>query len=161
MNIKEMESFLAVIRSGSITSAAADIYISPQGLSSLLRKMESELGVPLLERRTNGVIPTEYGRLFAQKSREIVKLYRDMQNEISDMQRSQNGMIRMVSAYGVLRKMTPEFVFDFNQKNPGMHLDYMEFPDQYIDEMVANEKVDIGFAIGPADNDIFEKNFAL
>lgn len=150
-----MESFLAAIQSGSITSAASNLYISPQGLSSLLKKIENELGVSLFERRTNGVIPTEYGKLVAEKSKEIIKLYREMLCEIGDYKRLQNGMIRMISAYGVLRKMTPEFIFEFNDKNSEVHLDYMEFPDRYIDEMVANEKVDIGFTIGPVDNEQF------
>lgn len=79
-----------------------------------------------------------------------------MLNEINDLKRLQNGMIRMVSAYGVLRKLTPEFIFSFNEKNSDIHLDYMEFPDKYIDEMVWEEKADIGFTTGPVDDEKFE-----
>lgn len=80
-----------------------------------------------------------------------------MQSEISDLKCLQNGMVRMVSAYGVLRRLTPEFIFSFNENNPKINLDYMEFPDQYIDQMVLEEKADIGFAIGQVDDEKFEK----
>lgn len=159
MNIQEMERFLAVIQSGSITSAAAKLYISPQGLSSLIKRMETEFGVPLLERNNNGVFPTEYGKLVADKFKGIIKQYDEMLNEMSDLKRLQNGMIRMVSAYGVLRKMTPEFIFSFHENHPDIQLDYMEFPDQYIEEMIWEEKADIGFTIGPVDDERFDKIF--
>ena len=123
MNIQEMEKFLAVIQSGSITSAAAKLYISPQGLSSLIKKMETELGVILLERKNNGVFPTEYGKLVADRSKGIINQYDEMLNEISDLKRLQNGMIRMVSAYGVLRKMTPEFIFSFHENHLDIKVD--------------------------------------
>lgn len=159
INIKELESFLCIVESGSITKAATNMYISPQGLSSLVKKIEKELDVTLLERSANGVVLNAYGKLLLDKAKIILNTYEELQNEINNLKRLEHGMIRMVSAYGVLRRLTPDFIFEFMKQNPEIHLDYMEFPDNYIDEMVFEEKADIGFAIGPVDNEKFESNF--
>lgn len=159
INIKELESFLCIAESRSITKAATNMYISPQGLSSLVKKIEKELDVTLLERSANGVVLNAYGKLLLDKAKIILSIYEELQGEISNLKRLEHGMIRMVSAYGVLRRLTPDFIFEFMKQNPELHLDYMEFPDNYIDEMVFEEKADIGFAIGPVDNEKFESNF--
>lgn len=159
MNIKELESFLCIAASGSITKAATNMYISPQGLSSLVKKIEKELNVTLLERSANGVMLNAYGKLLLDKAKIILNTYEELQNGINNLKRLEHGMIRMVSAYGVLRRLTPDFIFEFMKQNPELHLDYMEFPDNYIDEMVFEEKADIGFAIGPVDNEKFESSF--
>lgn len=159
INIKDLESFLSIAEHGSITKAASDMYISPQGLSSLVKKMEKELDVELLERSAIGVVPNEYGKVLIEKAKSILNTYVELQNEIGNLKRLENGVIRMVSAYGVLRRLTPDFIFDFMKENPKLHLDYMEFPDNFIDEMVFEEKADIGFAVGPVDKEKFECNF--
>lgn len=159
INIKELECFISISECGSITKAAANLYISPQGLSSLVKKIETELEVTLLDRSANGVALNEYGTILLDKAKKIVKTNEELQNEIKNLKRLENGMICMVSAYGVLRRLSPEFIFEFTKQNPAIHLDYMEFPDKYIEDMVIEEKADIGYAIGPIDDELFEKIF--
>lgn len=156
MNINDLEYFAEINKSGSITKASKNAHISPQGLSSALKRMEKELGIELLERSPNGVVPNEYGKIVLKRSVEILGNYAAMQNEIRDLMQQNQGLIRLISAYGVLRLLTPDFIFRFTNEFPDLHLDYMEFPDRYVDEMIDDEKADIGFAIGPIDTDKYE-----
>lgn len=156
MNIRDLEYFLAICNEGGITKAAKETHMSPQGLSSLIRKMEKELGIELLERSSGGVKPTEYGEILFNKSHNIVDIFQDIQTEINNLKKQNEGFVRLVSAYGVLRMLTPEFIFNFNDEYKHIHLDYMEFPDKYIDEMIENGAADVGFAIGPIDSENFD-----
>lgn len=159
MNIDDLNNFIEITQIGSITKASKNTFISPQGLSSALQKMEKELEVKLLDRSPNGVIPNEYGKIVMEKSKDILCLYKEMQNEISNLKRQNQGLIRMVSAYGVIRLLTPDLIIKFSKEHPEIHLDYMEFPDQYVDQMIEDEKADIGLGIGPVDKEKFDEIF--
>lgn len=50
MNLLQIESFLAIVESGSITEAADELYISQSTLSSRLKALEEELGFILINR---------------------------------------------------------------------------------------------------------------
>ena len=61
MDMKNLKWFQEVCRCGSITKAAANLFITPQGLSKGIKNLENELEVTLLERTPNGVSLTPYG----------------------------------------------------------------------------------------------------
>lgn len=62
MTIQELEYFKIICREKSITKAARQLYITPQGLSKTLKNLESELQTTLLTRNTSGVTLTETGQ---------------------------------------------------------------------------------------------------
>lgn len=61
MNLKHLESFLAVVRSGGFRQAAQITGLSQPALSQHLQKLERELGGELIERHHNGCTATPAG----------------------------------------------------------------------------------------------------
>lgn len=51
MNQAEVDAFLAIVESGSLTRAAQKLYLTQSTLSSRLDCLEKELGAPLLIRK--------------------------------------------------------------------------------------------------------------
>lgn len=72
MELRQIEHFLAVVRHGSFTSAAAEIHIVQSALSASIRKLEADLGAPLFERTTRRVVPTEAGRALLPVAHQLV-----------------------------------------------------------------------------------------
>ena len=54
MNLKELEYYRMVCKHKSITKAAHALYMTPQGLSKIIKNMENELGATLLNRTAAG-----------------------------------------------------------------------------------------------------------
>lgn len=144
MNLKDMKYFLTVCDKKSITSASDFLYISPQALSKTIQKLERDLGAQLLIRSSNGVEMTSYGEIFYDSAKKIIREYTDMKTEIHTLASQNHGILKMASAFGILRYLTPEFINTFTQKNPDIHLEYMEFPDLYVADNVRNGNCDIG-----------------
>lgn len=113
MNLKEMNSYIMVCDKKSITAAAESLYISPQALSKTVQKIESELGVDLLIRSNNGVKVTVYGKLFYDGSKKILQEYDSISTKIKHLSLQNRGILSIVSAYGILRYLTPEFINSF------------------------------------------------
>lgn len=53
MRIEQIKQFIEVAASESINATAQQRYISQQGLSDSLKRMEQELGIALLKKRQN------------------------------------------------------------------------------------------------------------
>ncbi|MBP7565167.1 MAG: LysR family transcriptional regulator [Burkholderiaceae bacterium] len=71
LNSSLLSCFLAVMRHGTLTAAAAQLHISQPALSKSLRRLEEELGVPLFERSAAGMSPTGYAVALAHRARTM------------------------------------------------------------------------------------------
>lgn len=61
MRLEYLNYFAAVVEYGSISKAAAAIYISPQGLSQAIQQLERELNVQLFYRQGSRLTLTKAG----------------------------------------------------------------------------------------------------
>ena len=71
MNLRDFQYLLAVYEFRNFSKAAEKCFVSQPTLSGQLKKMEDELGAPLMERSTRQVIFTELGESIVQKAREV------------------------------------------------------------------------------------------
>ncbi|MGI8593538.1 MAG: LysR family transcriptional regulator [Solirubrobacteraceae bacterium] len=62
----QLQSFLAIYRSGSVTAAAQRMHLSQPAVSGHLRSLETEFGRPLFVRLARGVSPTDQGHTLAR-----------------------------------------------------------------------------------------------
>ena len=61
LDLADLRLFIAIVDTGSITGGAAAAHLALASASERLRKMEAEVGVPLLHRHARGVTTTEAG----------------------------------------------------------------------------------------------------
>ena len=54
MQIEHLRCFIALSQTQSITKTSYAFHTTPQNISRILRKLESEMNVPLFERHSNG-----------------------------------------------------------------------------------------------------------
>ncbi|WP_322938488.1 LysR family transcriptional regulator [Nocardioides bizhenqiangii] len=71
MQLTTVRTFLAVCRLGSLSSAAAELGYTQSAVSRQVAALEQYVGVPLLERRSRGVVPTAAGDAFRHHARAI------------------------------------------------------------------------------------------
>lgn len=82
MRIEQLKYFLEVARSGSINATAQHLFISQQGISDALKRMEQELGVTLLNRSKTGITLTPEGEKIYPYIIPVVKEYEKMEDYI-------------------------------------------------------------------------------
>ena len=88
MNLKSIEYFLAAAEEMNITRAAERLFISQQALSSHLKRLEDEYGVPLFERRPSLRL-TMFGEQMAFYGRQIIQAEANMREPFRYQQESQ------------------------------------------------------------------------
>lgn len=77
VEFKQLRYFIAIAESSSFSKAAQNLFISQPALSQQISKLESQLGVTLIERNTRSVQLTPAGKDLYNRS---IPLMRDMEN---------------------------------------------------------------------------------
>ena len=73
MNFNQLENFIALYQTRSITKASESLFMTRQALSVNLKVMEDEIGVPLFIRVSNGLEPTREGEILFRFACDSVK----------------------------------------------------------------------------------------
>lgn len=74
MTPARLESFLAIVDTGSARAAAQRLHVTESAVSASLASLHRELGVNLFERRGRGLQLTDAGEVFAEYARKILGL---------------------------------------------------------------------------------------
>lgn len=148
MDLKDLEYFKAVCEQKSITKAAHSLYMTPQGLSKLIKNMELELGAVLLNRSGLGITLTESGQYLYEQLPKFLHDYAHICNEIRCIEQRETHEIQLLSAYGILRLVTPECLLAFHEKYPNISVSYREYPDRQVERLFLNGEGNVAFTVG-------------
>ena len=73
MDTKDLRCFRLVYEERSINQAARHLFITPQGLSRIISRLESELHTCIFKRTSSGMIPTI---IFTNRARSFSTIWR-------------------------------------------------------------------------------------
>ncbi len=73
MTLTQLRYAIAVAEAGSISAAAARLFIAQPSLSKSISELESEMGVTMFERQARGVRVTDEGTRFLSYARQVVE----------------------------------------------------------------------------------------
>lgn len=79
MNISQIRYIAEIERTGSITRAAANLFMGQPNLSKAVRELENELGIKIFRRTTKGVEPTAEGREFIEKAKSVLAQFAELE----------------------------------------------------------------------------------
>ena len=74
VTVTQLRSFLAVVRTGSVTAAADELVVSQPSVSAAVSALTRELGVELTQRVGRNVRPTAAGTVFASYASDVIGL---------------------------------------------------------------------------------------
>lgn len=73
MNIQQLRYVVATAEHGSMTAAAAALFVAQPALSRAVRLLEREVGVTLFARSGRGVVLTSAGEAFVSRARKVLR----------------------------------------------------------------------------------------
>ena len=147
MDTKDIRSFRLVYEERSINRAAKQLFITPQGLSRIIHKLEEELQIVLFERTKGGMVPTECGDYFYAQSQELLYQLEDIKYHLQKMN-SRQRKIKIGFACGVLNLVSLKKLNAIQREMPDVSVQWEEMENQEVAEQVNRGVLDIGFIIG-------------
>lgn len=143
MDLKQIETFLAIAKYESFTKSAEVLYVSQSTVSSRLKALEEELGVKLVSRRKGhpGVELTEKGREFIDIARQWVEVY----EKTRMLSRKQN--FRTVSYAGPesINQLLSGFYKELMEKEASLSLYVRTCQSSEVSFLLREKSIDVGF----------------
>ena len=85
MDFRQLQYIIQVAECGSITKAAAKLYITQPSLSNYISKLERELGVALFDRSVSPIRPTPAGEEYIKDAKRILYIQEQLEKKLSDL----------------------------------------------------------------------------
>lgn len=155
MDTLDIQIIRRIYETGSLTKAAADLYISPQALSKRIQKIEKDLDTVLFDRTSTGMIPTAECKRFYDESKVFYDSLSEFINSFRNKSEKKRVRITIASSLGVVALITPEKIHQFRDAHPDIDIKFREYPDKEVDLLVKEGKVNIGLAIAPINSEEF------
>ena len=119
---KLLSQFLAVAEAGTISGAATALFVSQPTLTINMRKLEEQMGVPLLVRSSRGVDLTPYGETLYQNARLMRRLYDNTLKAIEQQRgRTEHG-ISIGLGYSWWTLFIRDVVVDYSSRHPNARI---------------------------------------
>lgn len=150
MNTEALEYFIKVYEKNSVTAAAKDLFITPQGVSKTIRQLEMELEAELFYRSSRGMEATKAGELLYARAKHIHYLIEDIKKEISIIS-GKKGTLNVVITYSITSILPVDLLYHFSKEYPDIQIKLKEYPDEYPLTQIFQEEVDVGLVIGTED----------
>ncbi|WP_088832011.1 LysR family transcriptional regulator [Paenibacillus tyrfis] len=144
MELRQLEYFLQICKSGSLSKAKEHLGVTQPTLSQQIRVLEDEYNIPLFNRVSRGVELTEAGKILLNKGNAIMNLLEEARNKIFDHVTKETLTIGCCPAE--MEYLAPTFLA-FHQKHPNAQLKIIEAED--VELKLLEHGVDIGITSKP------------
>ncbi|HEX9174360.1 MAG TPA: LysR family transcriptional regulator [Telluria sp.] len=150
-DLTDMQLFLHVVETGSITAGAERAHIALASASARVRGMEELLGMPLLVRGRRGVIPTQVGQSLLHHARVVLQQMERMRGELAEFTQGMKGHIRILCNTAALSEHLPEALATFMSQHPNVDIDLEERLSYDIVRAVGEGLADVGIVADSVD----------
>ena len=95
MDFQKLKHLLAVVEHGTFSRAAEAVNLSQPALSRSIQALETELGLPLLDRGTRRLRLTAYGACAVERARRMRHEETELQRELKRMHGGESGSLNI------------------------------------------------------------------
>ena len=73
MTLQQLKYVVTVARTGSMSEASKELFISQPGLTTSIRELETEMGIKIFTRTNKGVVTSNEGERFLGYARQVLE----------------------------------------------------------------------------------------
>ncbi len=144
-----METFIAVVESGSFSAAARRLNVGQPAVSKSVAQLEERLGARLLLRSTRGLNTTDAGQRFYEHARVAIEEADEAENAAKESSESVSGRPRVSAAPTCARLHVMLALKRFLDQHPQLEIDIV-LDDRNID--LLEEGMDVSLRMGSLDD---------
>jgi DNA-binding transcriptional LysR family regulator len=125
LRLRDLDTLMAVARSGSMAKAAGVLSISQPAVSKSISEMERTLGVKLFDRVANGVEPTRYGEALLKWAAAVFDDLRQGVKEIEFLSDPTSGELRIGASEPMQGGFIPEIIDRLSRQYPRVSVEVL------------------------------------
>src|SRR2546430_1675693 len=145
MELRQLRYLVALDEERNFTRAAIREHIAQPALSQQIRRLEEEVGLPLVERTTRRVGLTDAGGALVARARRILAEVQSAHTELEAFKGVQTGHVTL----GVMHTMGPVDISIalavFHQRHPAVELTVREYASEELADLLRVDELDLAF----------------
>lgn len=149
MDILHLTYFIEVARQLSFTKAAKLLHVSQPSISKMVRNLEEELGVILIDRSGHRIALTDAGLALYERSIKIVDSLKDVARDLDDLSSGNKGHIRIGIPPMVQTSFFATAIGEFKKKYPNIIIELVEVGSKAVENMIEEGSIDVGVVVLP------------
>ncbi|WP_440464293.1 LysR family transcriptional regulator [Psychrobacter sp. ASPA161_6] len=144
MDLKQLNAFIAVADLRSFSAAATKTGLSQPSLSRLLKQLETDMGVVLIDRYHRPLHLTEAGAFFYDKISTILTEI-DTVTSMTQRLSAPSSVLNIGFVPSVLYGLLPEIIATLKQSNPDIEVNLKDISSYQQMDALKSGEIDIGF----------------
>ncbi|MFC6591395.1 LysR family transcriptional regulator [Deinococcus lacus] len=149
MELRHLRHFIALAEEGHFGRAAERVFVVQQALSSSIRKLEDEVGVPLVTRSTRRVELTPAGHAFLVGARETLERAEEAVQQAHRAARGEVGRLTVGFVGGLAFGGLPEIVRVFRERYPDVSVELRELTAGEQETALRSGQITVGLMLLP------------
>lgn len=144
LTLKQLRAFVAVYKLRSLSTAAAQLYVTQSAVSVLIRQLEEELGMRMFDRTTRSLQPTPAAHDVIDIAQRILRDLDSLSAGLEDVSALRRGRVTVACTPTLAEVLLPPVIREFRQLHPDIQV-YVDDcpPDQFIARLIG-EVADFG-----------------
>ena len=143
VTLRQLECFVAVAETGTITAAASRIHSSGSAVSDAVTSLERAIGVPLMvRRRSQGVTLTSTGQSIVALAREVLARATELESTARGDDRH-SAPVRIGAFHTLAPTLLPPLIRRFDAEHPDAEIAYVLDDQQGLAERLASGELDV------------------
>jgi LysR family transcriptional regulator, regulator of abg operon len=147
MKLTQLRDVVTVGERGSLRGAARHLGLAQPAITRSIREIERELGVPLFERQTKGMVLTPMGERFVMRARTVQDELRRAREEIDQLRGETTGQVNVALSTVSHLALLPRALAAFRKRFPDVLINIEEALYPNIEIALLTGKLD--FYVGP------------
>jgi LysR family transcriptional regulator, low CO2-responsive transcriptional regulator len=159
VTVTQLRSFLALVRTGSVTAAADELVVSQPSVSAAVSALARELGVELTERVGRNVRPTAAGKAFAAYAADVVGLLDQGARAAHEAADKTATELRIGAVTTAGEHIAPQLMHAFAAGHPDISLSVDVGNRERVFERLRTHRSDVAIGGRPPDDGIVGERF--
>jgi DNA-binding transcriptional LysR family regulator len=147
VKLHQFRDVVAIAERGSLRAAARHLGLAQPALTRSVHELERELGVPLFERQSRGMVLTPMGEVFVRRANAVLGEVRRTRDEVEQLQGGVRGSVSAGLSSVPHIAMLPHALRPFRARYPKVRLNLIEGPYPALEAGLRDGSIDL--YIGP------------
>jgi DNA-binding transcriptional LysR family regulator len=136
----ELELFVQVAETGSLSRAAEALDLSNAAASRHLSSLEERLGARLVERNTRRLYLTDTGQEFLHRAKAVLTDLKDAEEAVNATALNPTGMLRITASLSFAMHHVAPLIREYSQRYPNVTV-HVEAANRYMD--IIDNNIDV------------------
>ncbi len=154
MDIKQLHYFAEVAKQRSFTRASQTLHVSQPSISKMIKSLEDELGIVLLDRSERKLELTDAGQLVFEHAQKVLQLMENLSSSIDELRNVKRGHVKMGFMPTLGSYLFPTIIAGFKKMYPHIDIQMKEYSAKLLETQVLQGEIDLGVTVLPVDTEL-------